>query len=45
MRQSIPAVVMTALFASGVLALRADEPATPKKPVIDQYHGIKVIDN
>ena len=45
MRQAVSAVVMTTLFASGILALRADEPATPKKPVIDQYHSIKVIDN
>src|ERR1022692_2842634 len=45
MPQSIRAVVVTTLFASSILALCADEPATPKKPVVDQYHGVKVIDN
>src|SRR5439155_26485652 len=41
--------IVLALWTAGALALRASDPPplpdTPKKPVTEEYHGVKVVDN
>ena len=37
------ATLVAALFATTLVA--ADTPVAPKKPVTDEYHGVKVVDN
>ena len=49
MPSSVRAVVVVSVLTVSALALRAAGPPplpdTPKKPVTDEYHGVKVVDN
>ena len=38
-------LVVLGLLTVGAVALRADPPDTPKKPITDEYRGVKVVDN